>query len=483
MIHAAGLFHIAGIFLLMLATVMALPAAWGWIAGAAGAAALAQAALLTAMAGAALAALLKPPQTEINRREGILLTVILWVAGCGFGSLPYLLTPEFASVTDAVFESVSGFTTTGATILPRVEVLPPVIQFWRHFTHWLGGMGVVLLTIAVLPLVGAGGMALYRAEFSGARSEKLAPRIAETALSLWKVYAGLSLLEYLLLRLAGMSAFDAACHTFSTLGTGGFSTRSESIAAFRSPLIEYIIILFMFLAGLNFTLHYRLWVRRETGKVFRDYELTAYAAILALSTLLVFFSVVSAGILSGEPALRAALFQVTSIGTTTGFATADYEAWPPLCHAVLLALMFVGGCTGSTAGGWKVARVVLLGKIVNRELLRTSFRRGVFAVRAGGQPVPESAVQGLLNLIYLSLLVYLVALLILAASGVDLLTALGGVAAAMFSIGPGFGTVGPAENYAHLPAAAKWTLSLCMIAGRLEFYTFVVVLSPAFWRK
>lgn len=308
MIHAAGLFHIAGIFLLMLATVMALPAAWGWIAGAAGAAALAQAALLTAMAGAALAALLKPPQTEINRREGILLTVILWVAGCGFGSLPYLLTPEFASVTDAVFESVSGFTTTGATILPRVEVLPPVIEFWRHFTHWLGGMGVVLLTIAVLPLVGAGGMALYRAEFSGARSEKLAPRIAETALSLWKVYAGLSLLEYLLLRLAGMSAFDAACHTFSTLGTGGFSTRSESIAAFRSPLIEYIIILFMFLAGLNFSLHYRLWVRRETGKVFRDYELTAYAAILALSTLLVFFSVVSSGILSGEPALRAALF-------------------------------------------------------------------------------------------------------------------------------------------------------------------------------
>ncbi len=483
MIHAAGLFHIAGIFLLMLAGAMALPAAWGWAAGAGGAGTMGQAALITGCTGAALAYLLKPPQHEITRREGILLTVLLWVMGCTFGAVPYFLTPAFGSVTDAVFESVSGFTTTGATILPRVEALPPVIQFWRHFTHWLGGMGVVLLTIAVLPLIGAGGMALYRAEFSGARSEKLAPRIAETALSLWKVYAGLSLLEYLLLRLAGMSAFDAACHTFSTLGTGGFSTRTESVGGFPSPAVQYIIIAFMLLAGLNFTMHYRLWVRREGRRFFSDFEVRGYLMILGGAALAVFLVLQWSGTLSGEEALRAALFQVVSIGTTTGFATADYEQWPPLTHAVLLALMFVGGCTGSTAGGWKVARVLLLGKTVDRELKRTSYRRAVFAVRAGGETVPETAIQGLLNLIYLSLFVFLAALLIVSAAGLDLLTAVTSVAAAMFSIGPGFGTVGPAENYAHLPAAVKWTLSLCMIAGRLEFYTLVVVLTPAFWRK
>jgi trk system potassium uptake protein TrkH len=483
MIRAAGLFHVAGIFLLMLAGAMALPAAWGWAAGAGGAAAMGQAALITAAAGAALAYLLKPPQGEIHRREGMLLTVLMWVLGCAFGAIPYMLTPAFATVTDAVFESVSGFTTTGATILPRVEVLPPVIQFWRHFTHWLGGMGVVLLTIAVLPLIGAGGMALYRAEFSGARSEKLAPRIAETALALWKVYVGLSLAEYLLLRLAGMSAFEAACHTFSTLGTGGFSTRSESVGAFPGPAVQYIIVVFMLLAGMNFTVHYRLWVKREWRRFVTDFEVRGYVCILGLSALAVFAALLWSGQLGGEEALRAALFQVVSIGTTTGFATADYEKWPAVTHALLLALMFVGGCTGSTAGGWKVARVLLLGKIVNRELKRTSFHRGVFAVRAGGEVMPESAIQGLLNLVYLSLFVFLMALLTVSAAGVDLLTALSSVAAAMFSIGPGFGTVGPAENYAHLPAAAKWTLSACMIAGRLEFFTLVVVLTPGFWRK
>lgn len=483
MIHAAGLFHIAGIFLLMLSAAMGVPAAWGWVTGVGGAKELGQAALITAAAGAALGYWLPPPRNEISRREGLLLTALLWVLGCAFGAVPYLLTPAFGSVTDAVFESVSGFTTTGATILPRVEVLPPVVQFWRHFTHWLGGMGVVLLTIAVLPLIGAGGMALYRAEFSGARSEKLAPRIAETALSLWKVYVGFSLAEYLLLRVAGMDAFEAACHTFSTLGTGGFSTRSESIGAFQQPAAQYIIIAFMFLAGLNFTMHYRLWVRREARRFFSDFEVRGYALILATAALAIFLVRWHHGQEAGEAGLRTALFQAVSIGTTTGFATADYEQWPALAHALLLALMFVGGCTGSTAGGWKVARVLLLGKIVQRELLRTSFRRGVFAVRAGGETVPETAVQGLLNLIYLSLFVFLIALLLVSASGVDLLTSISGVAAAMFSIGPGFGTVGPAENYSHLPGLAKWTLCFCMIAGRLEFYTLVAVLTPGFWRK
>jgi trk system potassium uptake protein TrkH len=416
-------------------------------------------------------------------REGILLTVLVWLAVVLFGALPFLFTPAFPSWTDAVFESASGFTTTGATILPDVEVLPPAIQFWRHFAHWLGGMGVVLLGIAVLPLIGAGGMALYRAEFSGARSEKLKPRITETALSLWRIYVALTLAEYLLLRLAGLDAFEAACHAFSTLGTGGFSTRTASVAGFQSPAIEYIILVFMILAGMNFTQHYRLWRRGEVRVFLTDVEIRGFVLVLAVAGLVVMASLLYHHQMPLEPAFRAAMFQVASIGTTTGFATADYEQWAPLCHAILFGLMFMGGCTGSTAGGWKVSRVILMGRLVRRELRRTSERRGVFTVRLGDQVIPEQTIQSLLNLVYLSLLVFMVSTLLLSATGIDLLTSLTAVAAAMFSVGPGFGTVGPAENYAHLPALAKWVLTFCMIAGRLEFYTLIVVCTPAFWRK
>ncbi len=416
----------------------------------------------------ALALLPKPP-SELTAREGILLTVLAWVSLSGFGALPFWLSPHFGSFTDAVFETVSGFTTTGATILPEVEVLPPVLQFWRHFAHWVGGMGIVLLGIAVLPLIGAGGMALYRAEFSGARSEKLKPRLAETALALWRIYFALTLAEYLLLRWAGMDWFDAVCHTFSTLGTGGFSTRTASVGAYQSPAIEIIILVFMVLAGMNFTLHYRLWRGGEVRAFFADPEIRGYLGILGFASLAIAAALLLTTPLAPADALRAACFQVASIGTTTGFATVNYEAWAPITHSILLALMFVGGCTGSTAGGWKVARVLLMEKLVRRELRRTSEKRGVFTVRLGGAVMPEQTLQTLLNLVYLSLLVYLFAVLLVSACGVDLLTSLTGVTAAMFSIGPGFGTVGPADNYSHLPALAKWVLSACMLAGGLSF--------------
>lgn len=424
-----------------------------------------------------------PRAQNVGAREALLLVVCVWVSISLLGAIPFYLSPHFPSFTDAFFESASGFTTTGATILARVEVLPHSIQLWRHFTHWLGGMGVVLLGIAVLPLIGHGGMQLYRAEFSGARSEKLTPRIRETALALWKIYAGLTLAEIVALRFAGMTTFDAVCHAFSTLGTGGFSTYTSSIAGFNSPLIEYIVVIFMLLAGVSFVQHYRMWIERRPTSVISDFEVKAYFGLAALSTLAVGVTLLLTETAGFERAFRDALFQVTSIMTTTGFITADFEMWHPLPQLILLMLMFVGGSTGSTAGGLKTSRIVLLKHVVGREFRRMVERRGVFAVRLGGRVIQEETIRALLNLVYVALIVNFAACMVLAAFGIEVLTAITAVAACMFNIGPGLGGVGPADNYGHLPLAVKWVLTACMIAGRLEFYTLLVIFTPAFWKK
>ncbi len=472
-----------GQFLLALAGTMLVPIAYGLIVGARGLAPIAYASAITGAAGLLLFFKYRRHARELSRREGLFLVVATWLSVCLFGSLPFLLSRHFGSFTDAFFESVSGFTTTGATVLAEVEVLPEPLQFWRCFTHWLGGMGIVLLGVAILPLLGHGGMQLYRAEFSGATSEKLKPRIAETASALWKIYFALTAAEYLALRWAGMNRFEALCHTFSTLGTGGFSTRTASIAGFNSIAIELIVVLFMLLAGVSFVQHYRLWVERRPRSVLRDVEIRYYLILIASATAVIAVFLFWRSAYEPVPALRSALFQVTSILTTTGFVTDNFELWPPLPQLALLALMFVGGCTGSTAGGMKTSRILLLVRVVDREFKRMVERRGVFAVRLGGQVVPESTVQSLLNLVYLAFVINFVSCVLLAAVGVDVLTAIAAVAASMFNIGPGLGSVGPIEHYGHLPALAKWVLSGCMLAGRLEFYTVLVILTPAFWRK
>ena len=462
---------------------MLVPIAYGLLTGGDGLRPLAMAAVATAVVGGFCFLRFRRHARELTRREGLLLVVATWVGICLFGSLPFYLSAHFNSFTDAFFEAASGFTTTGATVLEKVEVLPEPLQFWRCFTHWLGGMGIVLLGVAILPLLGHGGMQLYRAEFSGAKSEKLKPRIAETASALWKIYFALTAIEYLALRWAGMNRFDAICHTFSTLGTGGFSTRTDSIAGFNSPAIELIIVLFMLLAGVSFVQHYRLWVERRPRSVFADVEIRYYLLLIGAATLVVCGILVWRSGYTPVLAMRSALFQITSIVTTTGFVTDNFELWPPLPQLILLTLMFVGGCTGSTAGGMKVSRILLLTRVVDREFKRMVERRGVFAVRLGGQVVPEATVQSLLNLVYLAFVINFVSCVLLAAVGVDVLTAIAAVAASMFNIGPGLGGVGPAENYAHLPMLGKWVLTGCMLAGRLEFYTVLVILTPAFWRK
>jgi trk system potassium uptake protein TrkH len=438
---------------------------------------------VTAASGALALWGLRRRRDDLSPREAIFLVVGAWIVTPLFGSLPFLLAPQFDGFTDAFFESVSGFTTTGATVLAEVESLAPPVQLWRCFSHWLGGMGIVLLVVAVLPLVGHGGMHLYRAEFSGARSERLKPRIAETAASLWRIYVALSLAEYVALRVAGLDVFEALCHTFSTMGTGGYSTRTASVGAFGSLAVELVIVVFMLLAGASFIQMYKLSGQRRLAAFFGDFEIRLYFGFVAIATALIaLYMTTAAGYPAGR-ALRVSLFQVTSIITTTGFVTENFEVWPVLPQVVLLALMYVGGCTGSTAGGMKVARIAMLARVVDREFRRMVERRGVFSIRLGGGVVAEEAVQSLLSLVYLALLVNFVAVVVLAAAHVDVLTAISAVAACMFNVGPGLGAVGPAEHYGHLPAIAKWTLSFCMIAGRLEFYTLLVILTRAFWRR
>ena len=473
-----------GQFITALAAVMLIPLGYGVLTGGGGLRALTLSIVITALAGGLLMALShRRPEREIKQREGILVVVLIWMGICFFGCLPYFFSPWFPNLTDAFFESASGFTTTGATVLERVEVLSPPIQLWRCFSHWLGGMGIVLLGLAILPLVGQGGMYLYRAEFSGAKSQRLTPRVLETTKALWKIYILLTLLEIIALWLAGMDGFEAVCQSFSTLGTGGFSTRTASIAGFDSPLIDYIIIVFMLLSGMSFIQHYRLLIERQLRSFWTDYELRSYLLLLLGATAIITSVLLSKNHMGGEQAFRAALFQVTSILTTTGFVTNDYAAWYPLCQLTLFMLMFVGGCTGSTAGGIKVARVMFLSRIVDREFRRMAEPQGVFTIRLGGETTPEPAVNGLLNLVYLSWLVIIFAWLLLTAFGVDLFTALSAVVACVFNVGPGLGGVGPMNTYAQLPDMAKWILSLCMIAGRLEFYTLLVILTKPFWQR
>jgi len=326
-------------------------------------------------------------------------------------------------------------------------------------------------------------MPFYRAEFTGARSEKLAHRISETAHALWKIYFTITLLEYLFLRLAGMDRFDALCHSFSTVGTGGFSTRNAGIAAFDSPAVECIIIIFMLLAGINFALQYRFWVERRFRRFFSDVELHFYLLVAGSATVIILLSLVVRDKFAFATALRHSIFQVCSIMTGTGLFTDNYGNWSSFPQLILLALMFFGGCVGSTTGGLKASRVLMLMKVVGREFKRMVERRGVFTIRLGRQAIPEHTIQSLLNFMYLAFLTNFVSCLLLSVSGIDIFTSISAVAACMFNVGPGLEGVGPAFHYGHLPVLAKWVLSLCMLAGRLEFYTVLVIFTRAFWRR
>lgn len=439
-------------------------------------------ALTTASCGAALFYGCKS-RKDLSLREGFAVVSLGWAFFALFGALPYIFSGAIPSPLDAVFETMSGFTTTGSTILTDIEALPPSILFWRAMTHWLGGMGIIVLSLAILPMLGVGGMQLFKAEVPGPTTDRLKPRIQDTAKLLWGVYLLLTALETLLLMLGGMTFFDAICHAFATLATGGFSTRNASIAAYDSAYIDWVVALFMFLAGINFTLHLQA-LRGRLHDFYRNEEMRFYTAITMITIgLILLFNQLSGTYSNLFDNLRYSAFQVISILTTTGFGTADYELWPVITQYLLVILMFIGGCAGSTGGGMKVARVLLLLKHAQVQMFRLIHPRAVRLVKLGRRPVDNEVLSGVLGFFALYIGVFLLGSLLLAACGMDLVSGGAAVVACLSNIGPGLGSVGPTDNFAHVPGFGKAVLILCMLMGRLELLTVLVLLFPSFWRK
>ncbi len=439
--------------------------------------------IVTLAASAFLIFAFKPAKPiNLSHREGIAVVALAWLGAGLFGALPFVLGGVFDGLTDGYFEAMSGFTTTGASVLTNIEVVPKGILFWRSLTHWLGGMGIIVLSVAILPFLGVGGMSLYKAEVPSPVVDRLQPRITETSRTLWKVYVLISALETALLWAGGMDLFESVCHTFGTLATGGFSTRNASIGAYGA-YEQYVIIVFMFLAGINFSLHYKALSGRPISYV-RDPELRVFACLVAGFSLLVIGWLYFTGTFKTvEEAVRHGLFQVVSIITTTGYATADFELWPTLPQVILVFCMFLGASAGSTGGGVKVVRLVLLAKHAYRELKRLIHPRAVYAVKLGGQAVPTDVLNAVWGYLGLYLVLFVAGFLSLAAMDLDLITSFAAVAATIGNIGPGLGLVGPADNYAAIPLAGKWVLILCMLLGRLEIYTVILLLVPEFWKK
>ncbi|MCB0065012.1 MAG: TrkH family potassium uptake protein [Caldilineaceae bacterium] len=437
--------------------------------------------LLTGAVGLAAYKLTSLKRT-LRVRDGFAIVTFGWICFSFFGCLPYLFSGAIPSFTDAFFETISGFTTTGATILTEIESLPHGILLWRSLTHWLGGMGIIVLSLAILPFLGVGGMQLFKAEVPGPVADKLTPRVTETAKILWGVYMLFSAVEAILLMLGGMTLFDALCHTFGTMATGGYSTRNASVGAYDSAYIDYVIIIFMFLAGANFSLHYRLL--RGNWRVYRqDREFLVYLGIIGVATVVVIADVWWNTYDTFADALRYALFQVVSIQTTTGFGTADYEQWSANAQFVLLCLMFVGGCAGSTGGGMKVMRLHLLFKFSISEFTRLLHPNAVVPVRMQQVAIPRDVITNILGFFVLYMFLFVLGVFVMTLLELDILSAIGAVAATLGNIGPGLNLVGPTDHYGFIPAAGKWVLSALMLMGRLEIFTVLVLFSPAFWKK
>jgi len=434
--------------------------------------------------GIAAILLLTTPRTahEISHREGFLIVTSTWCLAAALGSLPYLFTGITTSVADAFFEAMSGFTTTGSTVLTHLEDLPRPIHLWRSLTQWLGGMGMILLSIAIFPLLGVGGMQLFKAETPGPVADKLRPRVRDTAARLWGIYVLFTLCETMALIFFGVGPFDALCHSFTTMSTGGFSTHDTSIAFYDSAAVDAVVSVFMLMGGINFVIYFRI-ASGGWRKLHRESELKFFALLVSAAC---FVTVVILRLSTYEgwgPALRYGVFQVASIITTTGYATADFELWPYVIQGTLLTIMFTGAMAGSTAGGMKSVRVLLLFKQGFQQLRLLVHPHAVTRVRLAGQAVAPEIIHAIWGYFFLYLFMFAIAALGLAGLGLDLVTATTAVITAINNVGPGLGTVGPAENFAALPATAKWLLSLCMLLGRLEIYTVLVLFLPEYWRR
>jgi trk/ktr system potassium uptake protein len=421
---------------------------------------------------------------ELRVREGFLVVVLAWALLASFGALPFLLAGTTSGVADAYFEAMAGLTTTGSSVLSQLDELPLSINLWRAVMQFLGGMGIVLMAIAVLPLLGVGGMQLYKAETPGPmKDNKLTPRIRETARGLWYIYLGLITTCALSLWFAGMAPFDAIMHSFTTVSTGGFSNHDASIAYYHSPLIEAIVTLFMFLGGTNFALHFAALRERDPRAYWQDAEFRAYFMILVAAVVIVAVVLLLSGTYA-QPlaALRFALFQVVSMATTTGFVSADFALWVPVTGALLMALSFFAGSAGSTAGGIKVVRIMVLYKRLLCEIQQLIHPHSVVPLKVAGKGLADRTAGAITMFFIAYMSLYALLALLVTASGVDLVTAFSATAAALNNTGPGLGNVEPAVNFASLPQSAKWVLSMAMLAGRLELFTLLVLFTRSYWR-
>lgn len=421
-----------------------------------------------------------PSRTNIGYREGFLAVGLGWIIAMVFGSIPYMIHGLFGPL-DALFESMSGFTTTGASVLVDYDQ-PHGLMFWRSLSQWLGGMGIIVLFIAVLRPLGAGAMRLFAAEAPGPVPERLTPRIRDTARNLWLIYISFSALEVVALLAFGVGPYDAFCHSFATMATGGFSTLGASVAGFDSLAVELVIVFFMFVAGGNFALYFGM-IKGRPSRLFGNPEFRAYAGIMAVSVVVVAVSLIVAGSAGAGQAFRESVFQVSSLQSTTGFVTADFNLWNPFTKVLLVLLMIVGGSAGSTGGGFKVARVMVLAKSVKHELTRQIHPKAVLPLKIGGKTVPEAVRIGVLGYLLIYLLVFAVGVLLIAATNVDLVTAGSSVAATLNNIGPGLGDVGATMNYSLMHPFAKSVLIVLMVVGRLELFAILIPLTRGFWRR
>ncbi|MFZ5817667.1 MAG: TrkH family potassium uptake protein [Bacillota bacterium] len=479
-VHLRAVGYHLGALLVILAATMLLPLPWAFTPGEEAWRALLLSALPTALAGAGLR-LWGHGHTELRRRDTYLLVTLAWVAAGTAGSLPYLWSGTITSFTDAFFESMSGFTTTGASILVDVEALPPAILFWRSLTHWLGGMGIMVLLVALLSALGVGGLQVMRAEAPGPTVERLTTRVRDTAQALWLTYVVLTVIQVLVMWALGMSLFDSLNHAFATMATGGFSTRNASLGAY-SPALQWVTTLFMFLAGINFALFVGAVQQRSIRLFWRDPEFRLYALVSLLSSLVLAVLIAGQG-MGLFAALRHGFFQALSILTTTGFATQDFTQWPVAAQAILGLLSLAGACTGSTGGAIKMLRHLVLIKQSAGEFARQVQPRVVRPVRLGGRTVTDEMVLHIQQFFFLYLGSLGIGFLLIASTGLDLVSSLTAAAATLGNVGPGLGSVGPISNYSALTGLAKWTCSALMLLGRLELYTVLVLFSPVFWRR
>lgn len=489
------IFHFLGLLLLFNGGFMLLSTLISWAYEDEVTLELSFASIVTIVSGGLVMLFTRNHTKEMNKREGYIVVTFGWIIMTLSGTLPYLFTESIPSFTDAFFETMSGYTTTGATILNDIEAVPKGVLFWRSLTHWIGGMGIIVLAIAILPLLGIGGMQLFAAEAPGPSTDKLHPRITDTAKRLWLIYFGYTAAETLLLNLAGMSFFDAINHSMATLSTGGFSTKNASVAYWNhEPLIQYIIILFMFLAGTNFVLSYFAF-KGKVQKIIKDEEFKLYYRFVIIFTiiaaLIIYFrtditvSTINHPLVwgKGEGAIRHALFQVLTVITTTGFITADYTTWTSFLMVFFFGLMFLGGSAGSTSGGVKVVRHLLMIKNGFLEFKRTLHPNAIVPVRYNTKAVSGDIVFNILAFFILYMLSFIVGALVFSMFQIDFQSSIGLSASSLGNIGPALGHFGPVNNYAFLPPLAKWWSSFLMLIGRLELFTVLILFTPFFWRN